>query len=167
MTRNEELLASFDDVWSHRWESFEATMKNVSEVAAQYSHPAYANEEQEEGMPLPGSILWHLVHLTHCYDYYVKMIELRPNKIEEAIELPAWSTLADAIEGLRRSRQLLRTVIASLDESAIEDRVSNGDTVATFVRMIVRHDAWHSAQIAVAKRLYYTSEEANRGLVYE
>ena len=52
MTSNkEELLASFNAVWSHPWESVESILKDVSEEEAWYQHPIYSKEEREAGHP--------------------------------------------------------------------------------------------------------------------
>ena len=83
MTSKEELLAAFDAVWSHPWESVESILKDVSEEEAWYQHPIYSKEERKAGHPPSGSILWHIVHLGHCYRWYKAMILLRPDKPTE------------------------------------------------------------------------------------
>lgn len=154
MTQKEELLAAFDDVWSHRWESFETTIKDVSAEESLYQDPIYASEIQEAGDPPPGTIIWQAAHLAHCYKDYEERIRIRPEKPKN-VEPPPVETLEEGITQIRFYRNKLRDVIASLPDEALEEKVSNGDTVARFVRMITRHDAWHTSQIAIARRLYH------------
>jgi hypothetical protein len=153
MTRKEELLAGFDDVWSHRWESMELVFKDVTEEEANYQHESYLDAEQYPGDPPSGTIKWYVHHLAHCYDHYKDVIAMRPAKPENPPppEILAFDVMLDT---LRRYRRQLRDTIATLPDDALDEKVFNGDAVAMFVRMVIRHDAWHAGQIAVARRLY-------------
>ena len=153
MTRKEEILAAYDDAWSYKWESLTAALSGVTEEETAYQHPIYSDAEREEGHPPSGSILWHLVHLAHCYRHYVSAIERRPESSEE-FPPPEAGSLAEAISNLKRYRAELRNAIASVPEEELDDEVFNYKTVAQLARMTVRHDAWHASQIAIAKRLY-------------
>ena len=153
MTRKEEILAAYDDAWSWRWESLTAALNGITDEEAAFQHPIYSDVEREEGHPPSGSILWHLVHLAHCYRHYVSAIKRRPDAPEE-FPPPEASLLAEAISNLERYRLELRTAIASVPEEELDDEVFNYKTVAQLARMTVRHDAWHASQIAIAKRLY-------------
>ncbi|HET6400349.1 MAG TPA: DinB family protein [Candidatus Kapabacteria bacterium] len=153
MTRKEEILAAFDDAWGYKWESLESVLNGITEEAAAYQHPIYSEVEREEGYPPAGTILWHLVHLAHCYRHYAGTIEQRPKEREE-MPVPEANSLAEAISNLKRYRAELQSAIASVPEDRLDDEVFDYDTVAYLVRMIVRHDAWHASQIAVAKRMY-------------
>jgi hypothetical protein len=153
MTRKEEMLAAYDDAWSWRWESLTAALNGISEEEAAYQHPIYSDVEREVGHPPSGSILWHVVHLAHCYRYYVSTIERRP-EAPEAFPPPEAHLLAEAISNLKQYRVELRNAIASVKEEELDDAVSDYKTVAQLARMTVRHDAWHASQIVVARRLY-------------
>ncbi len=153
MTQKEELLASFDDVLSHKWESLDAALRGVSEEEVHYQHPAYSDEPDELHYPKAGTILWHLVHLAQCYRHYTTLISERPVRTPEP-EAPEANALDEGINNFRLFRSELRNVIASLRDGELNEKMSNGDTVALFVRNVVRHDAWHAAQIVLVKRLY-------------
>jgi hypothetical protein len=153
MTRKEEILAAYDDAWSYKWESLTAALNGVTEEEAVYQHRIYSDVEREAGHPLSGSILWHLVHLAHCYLHYVSAIERRPEASEE-FPPPEANSLEEAIANLKHYRAELRNAIASVPEEQLDDEVSNYKTVAQLARMTVRHDAWHASQIVIAKRLY-------------
>ena len=155
MTRKEELLAAFDDAWSHKWESLEGALKGVSEEEAVYRHDSYADEPPEEGYPPAGTILWHLVHLAHCYRNYAVRIEHRPHQ-QEDVPAPPADSLSEAIGNLKRYRMELRAAIEHVPEAALEEKLPAGEPVASFVRSVVRHDAWHAAQIVVVRRLWRT-----------
>ena len=160
MTRKDELLAAFDDALSHEWESIEYAIKDLTDEEAAYQHPAYRDEPPEDGHPPAGTALWHLVHLQNCYDYYNIGIQSRPNKAEEVWTAGA-STVAEAIANLMKSRATLRSTVAELTESQLDDKLGSGRTVIELVRASIRHDAWHAGQIMVARRLWRTRLDIN------
>lgn len=154
MTRKEEILASYDDVWSDLiCESLTLALSGVTDEAAKYQHPIYSDTEQEEDYPPGGTILWHLVHLAHCYRSYTSTIARRPEAPEDTFPSTA-SSLVEAIVNLKRDREALRKAIAEVPESQLDDKVQGYHSVAHLVRMIVRHDAWHASQIVLVKRMY-------------
>lgn len=153
LTRKEEIVASFDDVLSHPWESVELSLKGVSEEEALYQHPAYSREEREAGYPLSGSVFWHVVHLAHCYLCYADIIRSRPTRHAEPPP-PEAENFQEGIANLKLCRADLRESISDLTEDQFDEKIYDGRTVSGLIRMIIRHDAWHGGQIAVAKRLY-------------
>ena len=153
LTSKEELLASFDAVWSHPWESVESILKDVSEEEVWYQHPIYSKEEREVGHPPSGSILWHIVHLGQCYRWYRSWIISRPNKPTEVLPLEAQS-LVEGIANVKLCRDELRDCLSSLSEDQLSEKLYGGKMVIDLARASIRHDAWHGGQIAVAKRLY-------------
>jgi len=158
MTSKEELLAEFDEAWSHPWESLGAILKDVSEEEAWYQHKIYAKEEREEGHSPSGTILWHLVHLGQCYRWYRSWISSRPNKPSEVLP-PEATSLAEGIVNVKLCRDELRDCLSSLSEEQLNEKLYGGKTVIDLARASVRHDAWHGGQIAVAKRLYRMREK--------
>src|SRR5579872_6166670 len=104
MTSKEELLLSFDQVWSHPEESVELAVKGLTEEEAWYQHPAYSDLEREFMHPLSGSVLWHLVHLGHCYKWYVDIIHARPNKPEEPLP-PEAASFAEGMKNVKIRRE--------------------------------------------------------------
>jgi hypothetical protein len=155
LTQKQQLLASFDEVWSHKWESLDAVLSDITNDEARFVHSVYAGIEREEGFPLNGSILWHLAHLAFCYRNYAEGLRAMPAEPQNALRHEP-ASLEGAIADLKHSRLALRDEIVRPNNDAFDQTVWYGDTVAQFIRMIVRHDAWHSAQIAVARRLYRT-----------
>ncbi len=153
MARKSEILAAFDDAWSYKWESLESVLDGITEEVAAYRHTIYSDVEREPGYPPSGTILWHVVHLAHCYRHYANGIERRPAPHEE-FPVPEAHSLAEAISNLKRYRAELRNAIASVPEDRLDDKVFDYDSAAHLVRMIVRHDAWHASQIAVVKRMH-------------
>lgn len=158
MSEKEILLAGFDEGWSYQWESFELVTKDLTEEEAQYQHPVYANEKQEEGWPPMGSILWQLAHLEYWYRYYLHCFEQRPNVRREFPPVLPVSTLDEAMERLLSTRATLRKTMTELPEIAFSEMINAKFRVGDFVRMILRHDTWHSSQISVARRLYRSSK---------
>lgn len=152
MTSKEELLASFDQVWSHPEESVELALKGVTEEEAWYQHSAYVKEEREDNHPPSGSILWHLVHLGHCYRWYKAIIISRPDKPTEPSP-PEAKSLDEGIANVKVCHDELRDCLLSLSEDQLSEKLYSGKTVIELARASIRHDAWHGGQIAVAKRL--------------
>jgi hypothetical protein len=159
MSQKAELLAAHDEAWTFKWESILSALKEVSNEEAVYQHPAYADEPREEGHPPSGTILWYLVHLAHCYLNYEARVKERPTNPAEIPPLEALD-LGQAIDNLRLARGKFRSAIEELNEEQIDEKIFNGKSVAELARMIVRHDAWHSGQIAMVRRLHKHSLKA-------
>jgi hypothetical protein len=155
MSQKEVLLAAFDDTLSYPEESLEYILRDLTEEEARYQHLSYDSEPPEENYPPAGTALWHLVHLAHCYKHYVNKIEYRPNQPPDILA-PAADSLLEAIQNLRTHRARLRETFAALPESAFDEPIANYPSIAAFMRMVTRHDAWHSGQIAVVRRLFRT-----------
>jgi len=103
--------------------------------------------------PLSGSVLWYIVHLGHCYRWYKVIILSRPDRPAEPLP-PEAKNLAEGISNVKIARDELRECISSLYEEQFRDKLYNGRNILDQMRMIIRHDAWHGGQIAVARRLY-------------
>lgn len=155
MNSKEELLSAFDEAWSFKWESIIASIAEVTDDEANFQHAAYASVEREEGHPPSGTILYFVFHLADCYAYYVSLIVNRPQRLELPTA-PSVSNMNEAVALLTANRALLRDAVASLTEEQLQEPIYNHKTVAQLVRMSIRHDAWHSGQIAVIRRLYKT-----------
>jgi uncharacterized damage-inducible protein DinB len=153
VTLKEHLLATFDETWDHRWESFALVIKDVDQEMAQYQHPAYSSEADMEYNAKNGSLIWHIAHLAHCHLQYADVITGRPEVPTEP-QFPNVDSLEAALEQITLSRAKLRSAIESVSEDQLSDKVCSGDTVAGYIQTILRHDAWHFGQMAVVKRLY-------------
>jgi len=55
---------------------------------------------------------------------------------------------------LAQTRTELRAEIARLQDADLEAPCRAEMTVAEFLLMIIRHEAWHAGQIVVIRRLY-------------
>lgn len=153
MTLKGHLLATFDETWAHRWESFALVMMDVDDEMARYQHSAYSSETDTEYNAKNGSIIWHVAHLAHCHLQYADVITGRPEVPAEP-PFPNVDTLQAALEQITLSRAKLRSAIESVSEGELADKVCSGDTVAGYIQTFLRHDAWHFGQMAVVKRLY-------------
>ncbi len=145
------LLLQLDHAWDHPWESVQSSLKDVSEEMSSWQHESFRGEEREANWPLPGTILWQLAHLANCKRHYTEMIKIRPNEPAEFQFLPR-ERLGDALESLAQFHRELRTAIAALTASELNEKVSNGQTLVEFITMMIRHDAWHASQIKIAQR---------------
>jgi hypothetical protein len=153
MTRKVELLSSFDEVWSRKWESLQNVLEGVSDEEAHYQSPIYADEKHWLGEEKSGTILWFLQHLSQCYVHYRQMIENRPSQTPDP-EPPQANTLEIALKNLHLHRGELRESLVKIAEEGLKEKVYNGLTAGSVYRLSIRHDNWHSGQIAVARRLY-------------
>jgi hypothetical protein len=153
LTAKEELLAAYDDALSYQWESLDAALRDVSENEAWYQDPAYLGEPAGDGYPPAGTILWHVVHLAHCYRSYRLNVIERPNKVVDP-PTPVASSLAEAIANLRQYRSELRETIAALRDEQLAEPLQNYESISEQMRMMIRHDAWHGGQISMIKRLH-------------
>lgn len=155
LTRKDELLAAFDDSWRFRWESLDKKLEDVTDEEALYQHPMYAGIPIEAEHPPEGTILWHVVHMANVYRWYRKVMSERPNE-PTVTDLPLAASLAIARENLKTSRQEFRNYVETLTEDQLDEKHFDGRTPLMITRMMVRHDAWHTAGITIIRRLYRT-----------
>jgi uncharacterized damage-inducible protein DinB len=153
LTEKETLLAAFDDAWSHKWESFDSITAGLTEEEAQFQHPVYSDTVAEEGWPNNGSIIWNLVHMEYWYRYYIEVILRTPPAKENMPPVRSARSLADAMQNLLNTRSELRNAIASVSDDDL-DQQKGTMRLGEFIRMVIRHDTYHTAQIAVLRRLY-------------
>lgn len=161
MIRKKELLDAFDDSWRFRWESLDNKLEGLSAEEAMYQHPMYIDEPVEVEHPAAGTILWHVIHLANVYYWYHSVMRERPNTPKE-INLPMARSLEEAVSNLRRERQEFRNYVETLTEEQLDEKHFDGRTPLLITRMMSRHDAWHTSQIAVIRRLYRTRERYDK-----
>lgn len=157
-TAIDALLSQIDDAWAHKWESMASALRGVSEEEARWQAPCYAKEEQEEGWPLPGTILWQVAHVAACKDYYTRCIRLRPSKEIPERDWspdPALAPLRERMDGIQRR---FRAAVAEASPGDLRVTVRGERPLLEFVQMAVRHDVWHASQIAVVRRLFRTHD---------
>ena len=148
------LLASFDDVLDHKWESTSSTFTDLTDEEASWQPPAYADVEPEEGLPLPGTILWQIAHLEYCTRHYTDVMRNRPVVEELPIAPPPDLSLNGLTAALRSAHADLRVEIARLGDDELDTPARGEMSVAEFLRMVMRHEAWHAGQMAMGRRLY-------------
>jgi cell division protein FtsB len=94
-----------------------------------------------------------------CNLHYTNVLRLRPQKEIADPPKPSIMTLDQTITALQQSHEALRAEVAKLKDSDLDDNCnSTGASVAEFVSACVRHEVWHSSQIAVARRLFREAE---------
>ena len=150
-------LLHFDQAWDHKWESLTQTLVGVGPAEADWQAPCYADVEREAGWPLAGTVHWQVAHIAHCKRYYALMLTQRDRsgRPPESPRAPNLTWAQEVVE-LQAAHAAQRAAIAGLSDADLEARVGNAMGVGEFVAMCTRHDAWHAAQIAVARRLYRT-----------
>ena len=150
-------LRSFDDVFGHSWESVAQALDGVTEDVADWQSPAYAEEEREAGWPAPGTIAWHVAHLAFCKRHYTRILRARA-AVPDVEPREPLSTFADELDALRRAHAEQREAIEGLEPADLDRVVGHQRemSIAEFLAMMIRHDAWHAGQIAVVRRLHRT-----------
>ena len=144
----------FDDNWSHRCESLRSILQGVTSEESSWQDAAYAAEPLVQGLPVPGTIRWQIAHLEHCARHYTEILLERPIAREPATPPPQTAEVPGLIDLLERARRLLRQEIQQLTDVDLDAPCVRGMNVAEFVRMVIRHEAWHAGQLAVIRRLY-------------
>jgi len=150
-------LQQFDHAWHHGWESLAPLLESVTEAEAVWQAAAYREIEPDEGWPLPGSIHWHVAHLAHCKrDYTAEILGLEPEP-----RAPA-ATFAESVADLEQAHESQRATLSALTEEELDRPLPNGMSLAEFLTSTIRHDTWHAAQVAAARRLYAVAGAADK-----
>jgi hypothetical protein len=61
------------------------------------------------------------------------------------------------MQKLLATRKTLRNMITDIPDEGLDFSLRGRIRTGEFIRMIIRHDTYHTAQIAVARRLYRMS----------
>jgi uncharacterized damage-inducible protein DinB len=144
-----------EDAWNHAWESLETVLRAITDEEAEFQDPAYAQEPEEGGWPMPGSIRWQVAHVAHCKRYYALLLRNRGTKERPSggRRTPTTDIAADIAE-LAASQADLLAALDEIQADELTGSVPTGMAIPEFLSMITRHDAWHGGQIAMARRLY-------------
>ena len=157
MTAVDQILRAFDDAWAHRWESLGSVCDDVSDEAAYWQAPCYAADEAESGWPPPGTIAWQVAHVAHCKRHYAAMVRSRkdaePPPVVPRTPVSGYAAERKALEAAHTEQ---REAIAAVTDAELDDMACGKMVLAEFLAMTIRHDTWHAAQIAVARRLFRT-----------
>ena len=150
-------LLQLDGAWDHSWESLWSTLDGITEEEADWQAPCYRDEKAEPGWPLAGTVHWHVAHLAYYKHYYTACLRHRGQDGEVPVDpQDPRASFAESVERLRQAHEAQRDVVASLQDADLTLTVENGVPVAEYLATVFRHDAWHAAQIAVARRLWRT-----------
>lgn len=154
MNSHEALLQSFDKSLDDPFESLGYALKDLSEAESSWQHPAYRKEPHDQGVGVPGTILWHINHLELCHRHYTATIANpdpeHPPKTQPAGEM----NLSDTLSALESANVELRNAISSLTPDDLSRLVRPSNDLADFIAMIIRHVVWHASQITMIRRLY-------------
>lgn len=149
------LLRFVDDAWAHEYESVASALDGVSEEEAHWQAPCYLDEPQEAEWPLPGTILWQVLHLAHCKRHYALYVQQRGQAGHPQVpEFQPHRDLKGARASLAQAHGALRAAIAEVKAAELALKAGNSMALPEFISMIQRHDAWHAGQIALVRRLY-------------
>lgn len=154
MNATEALLIAFDDAVGHQFESLRDATEGLNENVAAWQPPVYANVPQDDGVGVPGSILWHLNHLEHCHPHYAAVLDARPVNEQPDTKPPGELALEEILPKLAETTGALRGRVAALTPDGLDQPCTSQMSTAQFVCMFVRHIAWHAAQIKQTRRLY-------------
>lgn len=150
----ESLLVVFDGALNDEWESLASALHDLTEQEAVWQHPAYAAEPHDEGVGVPGTILWHLNHLELCHRHYIATIRnMDPAKSPDT-KPPGELPLAQVLPALKQASAGLREAIASLKPEDLTRQVRPQRNAASFIAMIAAHICWHAGMIKQTRRLY-------------
>ena len=154
-------LRQIDDGWEHAWESLVPTLSGITEAEAAWQAPCYRDEPAQPGLPPPGTIHGQIHHMAECTRYYTAQLENRGPGGEQAensrVEPLPLASFPETWKRLQEIHGTRRELVASLPDADLDLRVRNGMTVAEYLTGTIRHDIWHAAQIAVARRLWRVS----------
>jgi hypothetical protein len=151
------LLLHFDHAYAHPYESLSSALEGLGEEEAAFSAPCYADTEPEPGWPAPGSAWWHVAHLAHCKRYYARLVEERGSTrgLPVSVRTPT-ASYAEEQKALAAAHEAQRAAIVACTDDDLTTTVATGTRLDEFLAMTIRHDAWHAAQIALARRLWRT-----------
>lgn len=155
MNTIETILGQLDDAWGHAYESLRTVLDGVGDEAWSWQPPGYDDVEREGPGPEPGSIAWHVAHLTACKHEYACFVRDRGLDVDlegAEHEVPPTSKLAR--KAFEDAQAWLRHEIEALEPADLALPTSNDMPLGQFLAAVIRHDAWHAGQIAVVRRLY-------------
>lgn len=149
------LIRLYDAVHNDRWDSFLSVLDGVDEELARWVPGAYSFDLViEEGWPANGSILWFGNHILACKTGYLHTVRSMGGALPE----PEY-TFVGTLAGLREAAMALHasfiSCLAGLPDSRFGEPVdTDGTSLLDHLGNAIRHEAWHSGQMAVIRRLY-------------
>ena len=159
MKNIEQLIRLLNDSIYHRDESVFSALEGVKKNESAWQHPAYSEEVHRQGMPTPGTIGWHVAHLVHSCEHYAAMIREMPVQNEPETRPPGVHEITELISTLRKAHEQLIRAVSGIPDSELSGDCARGMTLDEFLRMIIRHNAWHADQIRLLRRLWQNNEK--------
>jgi len=155
----DQLICSLNDSIFHRDESVLSALEGIKNKESEWQHPAYS-EEQWQGMPPSGTIGWHVAHLVHSYKHYAAIIRKRPVQDEPETLPPEIHEITELISNLCKAHEKLIRTISVIPDSELSGDCVRGMTLNEFLRMVIRHNAWHAGQIRLLRRLWLRNADS-------
>ena len=148
------------DSWSHPWDSLASVLPGITQEAAAWACPAYADDiETPADWPKPGSILWQLNHILACKAGYTSV--LRAMDHDADADTPPLHDLAQLKAALASAGEAYITALLERSDEDFARVIGRDLTLRAFIDSNLRHEIWHAGQIAVLKRLYRSATAAS------
>ncbi len=155
MTPIDAILRQLDDAWGHPYESVASVLDGVTDDECTWQPPGYDDVEREDAGPAPGTIAWHVAHITACKNEYACYVRDRGKDVDlEGAEHEIPPTWKAARKALDAAHAWLRHEVEAVKPDELTLAANHKMPLDEFLAMAIRHDTWHAGQIAVLKRLY-------------
>ena len=154
MTAIQILSEQSRHAWAHKWESLRVVLEGVTEEEAAWQADCYAHEAQENGWPLPGTILWQVAHIEFCKRHYINLIRQRPDEDIVVVKRKHTKSFQEEFDRLKETQVEFESLLSSLCDDDLRGTVNGQTPLVEFLNMAIRHDVWHAGQISVLRRLW-------------
>jgi uncharacterized damage-inducible protein DinB len=154
----DQMICSLNDSIYHRDESVLSALEGIKTEESEWQHPAYSEEVHRQGMPPPGTIVWHVAHLVHSCEHYAAIIRERPVQHEPDTRPADIHEITELISSLRKAHEKLIRTVSGIPDSELSGDCARGMTLDEFLRMVIRHNTWHAGQIRLLRRLWQHNE---------
>jgi len=154
----DQMIRLLNESIYHRDESVLSALEGVKNKELTWQHPAYSEEEHRQGMPPPGTIVWHIAHLVHSCEHYEAIIRERPVQHEPDTRPPGINDSTELINNLLKVHEKLIRTVSGIPDSELSGDCARGMTLDEFLRMVIRHNTWHAGQIRLLRRLWQHNE---------
>ena len=155
MNAIDTILRQLDDAWGHAFESLTAVLDGVTDEEWSWQPPGYDDVDQDEPGPAPGTIAWHVAHLTACKQEYACHVRDRGKDVDlEGAEHQVPPGTKAQRKALEAAHAWLRHEVEALTPEDLTLKANHQMALDEFLAMTIRHDSWHAGQMAVARRLH-------------
>jgi hypothetical protein len=154
MNANDLLLLAFDSALADQWESLQPVLADLSDEKAAWQPPAYAQVPHDEGVGVPGTILWHLNHLEWSHRLMAAMLPSRAEDRKAGIPPPGELPLGEILPKLKQAEASMRAAVADLRPEDLPAACTSRENNAEIVLGATRHLAAHTGKIIQTNRLF-------------